>query len=90
MACYMLYSLFHYMSMRKICREECDGRYPLENGKLIAIQGSFVVIGLIMSLVYRYLIIRYAIALILIIILFVNRKKVTELLRGLKGAGKEK
>lgn len=90
MACYMLYSLFHYMSMRKICREECDGRYPLENGKLIAIQGSFVVIGLIMSLVYRYLIIRYAIALILIIILYVNRKKVAELLRGLKGAGKEK
>ncbi len=85
MGCYILYSCFYYLIMRRICRKECDGRYPLETGKLVLIQGSLVVLGMLFSLTYELPLIRYALALGLLLLLLWKRSAILSAFRTLRG-----
>ncbi len=85
---YMIYSILQYLLMRKICREECEGRYPMDTRILLLIQGGFVAVALLMSLCYDYMLLRYGVALLILLILLWKRKPLLKTMKALK-AGKQ-
>ena len=73
--CYIVYALVHYLFMRKVCREFCDGKFPYETKKIMYITVPFVVLGVVFLFTYNYPMIRYGIVVVFLIILLLLRKK---------------
>ena len=75
MFCYMVYAAFHFLFMRKICREYLDNQQPYSVRKYLAIAGVFLVVGFAFLLTYSHPILRYGLlaASILVCILFRKR-----------------
>lgn len=57
--CYMLYSIFHYILMKKLTREHFVGQQIYNVKILFTIIIVFLVLGLLMLMLYRKMIIRY-------------------------------
>ena len=78
--CYMVYALFHYILMRKVCNEYCDGIKPYNDRILLGIVFVFLLFGFGLLLTYSYIVIRYFIVILMIIIVIVNKKRILEYL----------
>lgn len=76
--CYIIYTLFHFLFMKKICKEEMKAEVPYDIKILIAISIGFIVIGFAMMSTYNYPIIRYVIILAIIVSIIVFRKKLID------------
>lgn len=74
--CFMVYAFLHYIFMRKICKECCDGRYPFESRLILLITIPFLLIGFIFLLTYDWPIIRYGIVIVILIISTLMRNKI--------------
>lgn len=59
--CYMLYSLFHYILMTKICNTYLEGIKPYKTNFIILFSLVFVIFGLLMLFTYAYPLIRYCV-----------------------------
>ena len=66
LVCYMLYSIFHYIFMRKICKENCNNVQPYDIKKCVIITIIFLLISFIFLFLYNHLFIRYVFILILV------------------------
>ena len=92
LACYILYAACHYIAMRKICKNNMGGKKVYSLKKLLVIAGTFMTLGLALQLTYLNIWVRYAVILIFLIILVINRKwiidKVKQVL-SVRGAKKE-
>lgn len=78
--CYILYSSFHYFFMRKIVKENLSN-IKIYNMKIILlISCIFMGIGFVIMPTYLYPIIRYTILALALIILFICRKKIKNIL----------
>lgn len=77
--CYILYAFAHYYFMKKVCKAYLDD-YPVYNVKIIVAIGVGLLgcIALIMML-YNTVVIRYALLLGLLILAFVKRKTLMDL-----------
>ena len=82
--CYMVYALFHYILMRKVCNEYCDGIKPYNDRILLGIVVVFLLFGFGLLLTYSYIVIRYFIVILMIIIVIVNKKRILEYLYRIK------
>lgn len=73
--CYIIYTLSHYLFMRKICKEEVETKVPYDSKVLIAISIGFICVGFAMMSTYNYPIIRYGIILLIIVFLILFRSQ---------------
>lgn len=77
LVCFMFYSIAHYIFMRQVCRQCCDGEYPYETRKIIFITLPFLVCGFVFMATYNYPVIRYGLVGVAIIIAIIMRKSIT-------------
>jgi len=88
LVCYMLYSIFHYVAMKKVCKSEMNGEYPYETKALLTITGIFLVIGFSYLATYGNIYLRYGLTGILVIILVINKNRIKSLLNQMTGLKK--
>ena len=74
--CYMLNAIMHYFFMRKICRTYLDDIRPYNPTILMLIAVVFMVIGFSYIPLYSNMIVRYCFTISLLIISYINRKKI--------------
>ncbi len=73
--CYALNSALHYFLMRKICKRYLDDARPYDCKILLLLSILFVGLGLLYILTYQNIVVRYGLIVILILGVFMNRKK---------------
>lgn len=83
LVCYMLYALVHYVFMLKICRNE--GMENVYSGKWMwSIGFAFAALSLVVSTLYRYTFIRYALivlgSLVTAFYCFKNKEKIAHII----------
>lgn len=75
LVCYLLNSIMHYFFMRKVCRIYLDDIRPYNPKILVLIAVVFMGIGFLYIPLYSNIVARYGFTFLLLIILFINRKK---------------
>lgn len=83
LVCFIVYAVVHYLFMRKVCRECCDGNYPYETRKIIAITVPFLMAGFAFLATYSNPAIRYGLMGIFAIAAIIFRKRIVDTLKGL-------
>ena len=71
--CYIVFSLVHYIFMRKVCKEYCEGVIPYQSKMILMISFTFIIIGFLFMLTYKNTYIRYSIFFVLLIVCFIFR-----------------
>lgn len=79
LACFIIYSVGHYIFMNKVCDEFCDGIRPYSIKVYMLITMSFMSIGFILLLTYDYDLLRYSISAVLIGVTLFQRKKLFDM-----------
>ena len=74
--CYILYALFHFIFMRKICKEKLNNRQPYSAKIYWSIAGGFIILGIGCLLTYNNSYIRYAVISIMVLFSIVKRKRI--------------
>lgn len=74
--CYVLFSLFHYYFMRKICIKYHESAQPYDSKLLFLITAFFVVVGFAILITYKYTILRYLLICLTIVILLFKYKSI--------------
>lgn len=78
--CYIVFSMIHYIFMRKVCKDHCEGVMPYQTKIIMMISLSFLMIGFLLMFTYVNAYIRYGTVLVLLILSFKFRKKlITEI-----------
>lgn len=90
LVCFIVYALAHYLFMKKVCRECCEGAYPYETKKILMISGPFLVVGFLFLGTYNYPIIRYGLVAIALILAIVFRKRIIQTVINLMNLRKAK
>lgn len=85
----MIYTLFHYLFMRRICREKFDGAQPYQANIYFGITAVFMTAGFIFLFSYRCNLLRYGMILVLSLSLFCFRKQIAAALRYMISVKKE-
>lgn len=81
LTCYVLYGVFHYFFMKKVCKQFLNGK-KVYDGKLIVGIALLLFIGtMIMMLLYRYLVIRIGIILVIGICAVLFRKQIIQFVK---------
>ncbi len=75
LVCYMLYAVFHFFAMLRVCKHELDGEYPYDVKKLIMITLMFEGAGFLYLFTYFHAVLRYSLTAGLLAGAFINRKK---------------
>ena len=88
--CYLLYVLFHYIFMNKICDKYCDKVRPYNTKIILLITGIFFALALSCLFIYEYIFIRYIIILLFLILLITNNKVILNLFKQLSFIRNEK
>ena len=81
LTCYLVFAIAHYLFMKKVCRDCCDGEYPYETKKIVYISVPFVIVGFILLATYNYPIIRYSIVAASAAVVIIKRKKILEIVK---------
>lgn len=76
LVCYMVYAIVHYLFMRRVCRECCDGNYPYATKTILLIALTFLVIGFIVLATYNVPVVRYGIVCVAMIVIVSLRKRI--------------
>lgn len=74
--CYILFAVFHYIFMRKICKEQMGVQQPYNTWIILAICGTLLGAGAIVLLTYRMALLRYAILITIVFTMIGLRKKI--------------
>lgn len=90
LVCFIVYSLVHYLFMKKVCRECCGGIYPYETKKILMIAVPFLIVGFLFLGTYNYPIMRYGLVIIAFIIAVIFRKKIVGAIKNLVNLRKVK
>lgn len=75
LTCYILYSLFHYVMMKRICKKNMDGSKVFDGRILFIISLIFVATGFIFMGLYKLPLARYMLIAIVLVLLIIFRKK---------------
>lgn len=90
LVCFIVYAVTHYIFMRKVCRDCCDGDYPYETRKILMITLPFMLAGFILLATYRSPVVRYGIVTMVVVVALVFRKKIIETAKHLMSLRKVK
>ncbi len=82
--CYALFSLCHYIFMRKVTRKYLDGRKVYDTKKIVLIVGGFLTVSILSVKLYqeRFIFIRYGILVIMAIVGMIKRKEIISMVYG--------
>ena len=84
LVCYILFAVAHYFVYKNICNKKIS-KNKIYDGKFIVILSVILVLAMIvMTFVYEFVLIRYAIILIILVVLFIKRTKIIEELKMIK------
>lgn len=83
LVCYIIYAIGHYSFMNEICKKNKHEKI-YSNKILIRLSLGFLIFGFLIMSTYKYNILRYILAISILIISFMNKKKVIELINILK------
>ena len=79
--CYILYSLFHYIFMKKIIKDYFENK-QIYNGKLIlGIIVLFVLSGYLLMITYKMPVIRYGLVFVIAFIILINFKNIVTFIK---------
>lgn len=81
LVCFIIYSVGHYIFMKKVCDRFCDGVYPYETHKLLMISCLFLAFGFIILSTYHWALVRYGIIIMVGIMLIIFRKFLLDKMR---------
>lgn len=73
LVCFIVYAFAHYVFMRKVCNECCDGKYPYETRKILKITIPFLLAGFAFMATYNSPVIRYGLVGVAFIVAFILR-----------------
>lgn len=73
--CYILYALFHYFCMQKVCKQYLDGSRVYDVRILIGMTAVFLILGFAGLALYNYLLLRYTVIVFALAMLLAFRKK---------------
>ena len=83
LVCYIIYALFHYVSMEKACKENFDG-YGVFNPKVIGtISVTSLLLGVLIGYSYSHSAIRLAIIIVVAILGLIYYKKIIEYIKNI-------
>lgn len=88
--CYIFYALFHYIFMRKVCKQYCNNIQPYDTIILLKITVSFLLFGFAFLFLYNYQIIRYMVIVAFCIIIFIYRKKIINIIKNILSVNENK
>lgn len=81
--CYMIYSVGHFLLMKRTCRLYCGGECPYAFRKILEITLFFLFMGFGFMLTYNHILLRYGVAFIFCIIIFTNRRYMVNMIKEL-------
>ena len=90
LVCFMVYAIAHYIFMKKVCRECCDGEYPYETKKIILITIPFLIAGFVFMATYNYPVLRYGVVGMAAIVAVVMRKRIIGIIKNIMSLKKQK
>ena len=76
LVCFMVYSIAHYIFMRKVCRDCYDGEYPYDTKKIFIITIPFLAAGFVFMATYNRPLIRYGLVGVAAIMAIIMREKI--------------
>ncbi len=79
--CYIVFGLAHYMFMRLICKKELNDVSLFDSKFIFLIAALLIVFSIVMLFLYQFMLIRYLICLLIILISVFNRKKIINSLK---------
>ena len=82
--CYIVFCIAHYIFMKKICKEEISNIKVFDIKGLIGLSIVFVMISFSIIFTYKMVAIRYMLALIMVVVLFVYRKRIMRIITKVK------
>lgn len=85
LVCYLFNSIMHYFFMRKVCRTYLDDIRPYDSKILVLIAVVFMGVGFAYLPLYSNIVARYAFTAVLLLILYINRKKLMSAVSELLG-----
>lgn len=88
--CYIVFSLYHYYFMRKICKKEFDGEMPYKTSVLFVITIAFMIGGFSILLLYNNRVGRYLLIGALVLLMIVFRNKIMKQITGLLSLKKQR
>ena len=84
LACYILLAIFHYIMMKKVCKKNGVNE-DIYDIKFIILACTFLVsLSIIINLLSSYLFLRYLILLILVGLIFINKKNILKYFKEIK------
>lgn len=86
---YAVYAILHYVFMHGICKEKFDGEQPYSTWTILLISVVFIALGLSFLPTYNHPLVRYLYIAVLLVIVFINRRKLVEHLKMIMGLKKE-
>lgn len=87
--CYFFYAVAHYICMRIIARDKMNNEKLMDIKLLILLSFGYVMLSAILMITYDALLIRYALVLIALVILFIKRDTVISIIKEIR-SGKKK
>jgi len=90
LVCFMVFSITHYIFMRKVCCDCCNGEYPYDTRKIIFITVPFLIAGFLFMATYNYPVIRYGLVGAAVIVAIIMRKKIIAVVKKIMNIKEEK
>lgn len=87
--CYMVYAAFHFLSMRKICRERLDNCQPYSVRIYLVFAGLLLFSGFAFLAVYPHAVIRYGLIGIMLLFIVLFRKRTVNEIKVVLNAKKQ-
>ena len=81
LVCYMVYSGMHYYFMKKICKNELEGKHPYNTKIIILIAGLFMIMSFLLMMTYKHTIIRYGLLLSFLVSAIICRDKIIKMFK---------
>lgn len=72
LACYIIYSVGHYIFMNRVCDQFCGGIRPYKLKKIMAITIPFMSAGFMLLLTYNYPLIRYGLIIFATVVIVIK------------------
>ncbi len=88
--CYILFSVGHYVFMRIVCRRKLDGDRIYNGAAILLLSVIFVLSAFGMMAIYDYPAIRYGIIVAVMIVCFLGRRKIIEMVKLARGKNLKK
>ena len=79
LACFIIFAVYHFHFMRKICKKEMGEVSPYSTRILLIITGIFMVLGFALLFTYYNVFVRYVFIVLLFIVVIIKRKTILKM-----------